>query len=142
MNIIIPYHLFEIRKIIFQKPVENKIKYYNYFYRIIYNEKYFTIQNIIISIPLTHIVTNYNNKIYKITFNNSLLYSLFYIEYEILKKINLITNKKIERLLYNDCIYKRYILHLNKPVHKILLRISGIWESKDKIGITYKFISR
>lgn len=142
MNIIIPYHLFEIKKIIFQKPVENKIKYYNYFYRIIYNEKYYTIQNIIISIPLTHIVTNYNNKIYKITFNNSLLYSLFYIEYEILKKINLITNKKIERLLYNDCIYKRYILHLNKPVHKILLRISGIWESKDKIGITYKFISK
>ena len=142
MNIIIPYNFFEIKKIIFQKPVENKIKYYNYFYRIIYNEKYYTIQNIIISIPLSHIVTNYNNKIYKITFNNSLLYSLFYIEYEILKKINLITNKKIERLLYNDCIYKRYILHLNKPVHKILLRISGIWESKDKIGITYKFIAR
>ena len=142
MNIIIPYNLFEIKKIGFQKPVENKIKYYNHFYRIIYNERYYTIQNIIISIPLTHIITNYNNKVYKITFNNSLLYSLFYIEYEILKKINLITNKKIERLIYNDCIYKRYILHLNKPVHTILLRISGIWESKDKIGITYKFISR
>jgi hypothetical protein len=142
MNIIIPYHLFESKKILFQKPVENKIKYYTYFYRIFYNETYYTIQNVIISIPLTHIITNYTNKIYKISFNNALLYSLFYIEYEILKQMNLITNKKIERLLYNDCMYKRYILHLNKPVHKLLLRISGIWESKDKIGITYKFIAR
>jgi len=142
MNIVIPYNIFEIKKIFFQKPVDNKIKYYNYFYRILYNEIYYTIQNIIISIPLTHVITNYSNKIYKISFNNSLLYSLFYIEYEILKHINLITNKKIERLLYNDCTYKRYILYLNKPINQILLRISGIWESKDKIGITYKFISR
>ena len=142
MNIIIPYHLFESKKILFQKPVENKIKYYNYFYRIFYNETYYTIQNLIISIPLTHIITNYTNKIYKISFNNALLYSLFYMEYEILKQMSLITHKKIERLLYNDCMYKRYILHLNKPLHKLLLRISGIWESKDKIGITYKFIAR
>jgi len=142
MNIVIPYNIFEIKKIFFQKPVDNKIKYYNYFYRILYNETYYTIQNIIISIPLTHVITNYSNKIYKISFNNSLLYSLFYIEYEILKHINLITNKKIERLLYNDCTYKRYILYLNKPINQILLRIAGIWESKDKIGITYKFISR
>jgi len=142
MNIVIPYNIFEIKKIFFQKPVDNKIKYYNYFYRILYNETYYTIQNIIISIPLTHVITNYSNKIYKISFNNSLLYSLFYIEYEILKHINLITNKKIERLLYNDCTYKRYILYLNKPINQILLRISGIWESNDKIGITYKFISR
>lgn len=142
MNIIVPYNIFEIKKILFQKPVENKIKYYDFFYRILYNETYYTIQNVIISIPMTHIVTNYKNKSYKISFNNALLYSLFYIEHEILKKINLITNKKIERLLYNDCIYKRYILHLNKPSNQILLRISGIWESNDKIGIIYKFISK
>lgn len=142
MNVIVPYNIFEIKKILFQKPVENKIKYYNSFYRILYNETYFTIQNVIISIPMSYIITNYKNNFYKISFNNALLYSLFYIEYEILKKINLITNKKIERLLYNDCIYKRYILHLNKPSTQILLRISGIWESNDKIGITYKFISK
>ena len=142
MNLFIPYNIFEINKILFQKPVENKIKYYNNFYRILYNEGCYTIQNVIISIPESHIITNYNNKTYKISFNNDLLYSLFYIEYELLKKINLITKKKIERLLHNDCMYKRYILYLNKPPNKLFIRISGIWESNDKIGITYKFISK
>ncbi|ADX06319.1 hypothetical protein 162324576 [Organic Lake phycodnavirus 2] len=142
MNLFIPYNIFEINKIVFQKPVENKIKYYNHFYRILYNEAYYTIQNVIISIPESHIITNYHNKTYKISFNNDLLYSLFYIEYELLKKINLITNKKIERLLYNDCMYKHYVLHLNKPSNQLFIRISGIWESNDKIGITYKFISK
>lgn len=142
MNLFVPYNIFEINKILFQKPVENKIKYYNNFYRILYNEGYYTIQNVIISIPESHIITNYHNKTYKISFNNDLLYSLFYIEYELLKKINLITNKKIERLLHNDCMYKRYVLHLNKPPNKLFIRISGIWESNDKIGITYKFISK
>jgi hypothetical protein len=141
MNIVIPYNLFETHKILFQKKVDNKIKYYNYFYRLLYNETNYTIQNVILSIPTTHIITNYNNKLYKISINNSLLYTLFYIEHEILKYMNLITHKKIERLLYGDCIHKRYILHSNKPVYKLCLRISGIWESNDKIGITYKFIS-
>jgi len=99
MNLFIPYNIFEINKIVFQKPVENKIKYYNHFYRILYNEAYYTIQNVIISIPESHIITNYHNKTYKISFNNDLLYSLFYIEYELLKKINLITNKKIRTFI-------------------------------------------
>lgn len=140
MNVIIPYHSFKIKKILFQKHVLNKISYYKWFYRILYNEEHFTIQNMLISIPSSHIITNLNHKHYKISFSNAVLFSLFKIEYELLKNINHIIQKKIERLLYNDCIYKRYILKLNEPVQQLYLRISGIWETADKIGITYKFI--
>lgn len=140
MNVIIPYHLFKIKKILYQKHVLNKISYYKWFYRILYNEDAYTIQNILISIPPTHIITNKSNKHYKISFSNALLFSLFKIEYDLLKNINHILHKKIERLLYNDCIYKRYILNLNEPIHHLYLRISGIWETNDKIGIIYKFI--
>jgi len=65
MNVIIPFHLFDVKKIIFQKPLQNKIPYYNSFYRILYNEEDYTLQNIIISIPLNYVITNHNKKIIK-----------------------------------------------------------------------------
>jgi hypothetical protein len=140
MNVIIPFHLFDVKKIIFQKPLQNKIPYYNSFYRILYNGEDYTLQNIIISIPLNYVITNDNKKNYKISFTNCFLFSLHNIEQSILKNINHITHKKIEKLLYNDCLFKRYIINSNEPIEHIMLRISGIWESNDKIGITYKFI--
>jgi hypothetical protein len=138
MNVIIPYSIFDVKKIVFQKPTPNKIPYYNSFYRLLYNEEHYTLQNILIEIPPGYIITNYKTN--KITISNSFLYSLSNIEQSILKNINHITNKKIERLLYNDCMYRRYIANLNEPEHPIWLRLSGIWESNDKIGMTYKFI--
>ena len=68
MNVIIPFHLFDVKKIIFQKPLQNKIPYYNSFYRILYNGEDYTLQNIIISIPLNYVITNHNKKNYKISF--------------------------------------------------------------------------
>ena len=140
MNVIIPHNLFDTHKILFKKPVENKIKCYNYFYRILYNDTFFTSRNIILSLPLYFVTTHYNNNVYHISFSNELLNSLLHIETDILNNINNITNKTMERLLFNELNHKRYVFHLNKQPELLLLRISGIWESREKIGITYKWI--
>ena len=60
------------------------------------------------------------------------------IEESILNNISIVLNKKIELSIYNECRKKKYLLENNQC--NLILRISGIWESYDKIGITYKFI--
>ena len=141
MNIYISLNNLNSKKIGYQKPVRNKIKSYTNFYRILYNEPCYTIYNLMINIPLNSIITNTHNNVYRISFTNQLLHYLFMIETDILKNINYITSKRILHNLYNECINKRYIIKANEEIKNITLRISGIWESNENIGLTYKFIT-
>tara|TARA_B110000114_G_scaffold184714_2_gene229173 strand:+ start:1534 stop:1947 length:414 start_codon:yes stop_codon:yes gene_type:complete len=135
MNLYILFYLFDIKKVFYNKSIENKIKYYNYFYKLQYNEDKYTIQNLLLCIPNDYIIYESN----KMTINEYGLNKLSEIEESILNNINIILNKKIELSIYNECRKKKYFMGIKRESNMIL-RISGIWESYDKIGITYKFI--
>ena len=56
------------------------------------------------------------------------------IENSILNKYN-VTIEKMNRIKVQYLYILKYIKH-----KKIILKISGIWENNNKIGLTYKFI--
>jgi hypothetical protein len=135
MNLYILFYLFDIKKVFYNKPIENKIKYYNHFYKLLYNESKYTIQSLLLWIPNDYIILEQDNHI---LINDHGMKKIVQIEESILNNINIVLNKKIELSIYNECRKKKYLLENNQC--NLILRISGIWESYDKIGITYKFI--
>lgn len=135
MNLYILFYLFDIKKVFYNKPIENKIKYYNHFYKLLYNESKYTIQSLLLWIPNDYIILEHDNHI---LINEYGMKKIVQIEESILNNINIVLNKKIELSIYNECRKKKYLLENNQC--NLILRISGIWESYDKIGITYKFI--
>jgi hypothetical protein len=135
MNLYILFYLFDIKKVFYNKPIENKIKYYNNFYKLLYNESKYTIQSLLLWIPNDYIILDQDNYIH---INEYGMKKMVQIEESILNNINLILNKKIELSIYNECRKKKHLLENGQC--NLILRISGIWESYDKIGITYKFI--
>lgn len=135
MNLYILFYLFDIKKVFYNKAIENKIKYYNYFYKLLYNESKYTIQSLLLWIPNDYIILEEDNHIH---INDYGMQKIIQIEESILNNINIVLNKKIELSIYNECRKKKYLLENNQC--NLILRISGIWESYDKIGITYKFI--
>ena len=135
MNLYILFYLFDIKKVFYNKPIENKIKYYNNFYKLLYNESKYTIQSLLLWIPNDYIILDEDNYIH---INEYGMKKMVQIEESILNNINLILNKKIELSIYNECRKKKHLLENGQC--NLILRISGIWESYDKIGITYKFI--
>lgn len=135
MNLYILFYLFDIKKVFYNKPIENKIKYYNHFYKLLYNESKYTIQSLLLWIPNDYIILDHDNYIH---INDHGMKKIVQIEESILNNINIMLNKKIELSIYNECCKKKHLLENNQC--NLILRISGIWESYDKIGITYKFI--
>ena len=135
MNLYILFYLFDIKKVFYNKPIENKIKYYNHFYKLLYNESKYTIQSLLLWIPNDYIILEQDNHI---LINDHGMKKIVQIEESILNNINIVLNKKIELSIYNECRKKKYLLENNQC--NLILRISGVWESYDKIGITYKFI--
>lgn len=82
--------------------------------------------------------------------NSNLIHSLYSIEHEILQYYNIAKqcDKKMIHLLYKSVssgIIKVYNKHGNvwgnRVIgNRIMIKISGIWESQNNIGLTYKFI--
>ena len=71
---------------------------------------------------------------------NSIIDYIKSIEIEILEKINIERKKKIYKI--NEQLMTGYIKHLidNKYANCFILKISGIWESENEYGLTFKFI--
>lgn len=139
MNVYLTIQEFNINNIFFQKPIENKIKNYKSFYKILYDLKFFTCKTIIFNMS-DFIIYNYIN--HNITISNKALNTIYIIENSILNKLNILLKKKIEYSIYNSIKKKHYLFHPNKLNLNIYLRISGIWESNTSIGLTYKFINQ
>jgi hypothetical protein len=117
------------------------------FTKIIYNDSFVTFNGLYINIPI-HYTSCDSNVIYiSNTLNNlNIINSLVELEYKLLEYY---------KQFYN--IYKNVIYNINnqimvgkiklykeqyQPSHKIkiVLKISGIWESMNEIGFTYKFL--
>ena len=123
MNIIFDYKTFNIDNIFLYDPIKNNIIDNSNFVRIIYSDYNLILNGIYLQINLDKQCESTN--IYD---------ELETIENSILIKYN-VTIEKMNRIKVQYLYILKYIKH-----KKIILKISGIWENNNKIGLTYKFI--
>ena len=120
MNIIIDLNKFNINNIFFYDPIKNNIIDDSNFIRIIYSDQDVILNGLYLQVSLDKL-----NELYNILEN---------MENAILNKYK-INIEKVNRIKIQLVYIVKYI-----KTNKLILKISGIWENNNKIGITYKFI--
>ena len=147
MNIIIEKEMFDSKNVLFIDPVKNTIMNNGVFYRILYSNYLFTLNALYFIFNLKYkFIEKYFNKIkytYDVQYNLLEIETFELIEKQILEqiKINKKPNYKIRDLLRSSNI-KIFNNNANINMHKsvILIKISGIWETDEEYGVTYKLV--
>ena len=143
--------------IIINEPIKNSAVQYNYFYKILYSTNNVSLTSIFIIFELTNTsLENDKVKFDRNITNNYVFNKLIELEEYILNLINETKNKlyKIQEL-YEKQYFKytlcddidnltnyNYLNHIESAnkANTFIIKISGIWESKDAIGLTYKIV--
>lgn len=139
--------------IILNEPIKNSAVQYNYFYKLLYSTNIVSLTSIFLLFELNNLSFE-NDKIRfdKTTLNNSVLSKLIELEEHVLNLIVDSKNKLYKlKEIYENQFFKyslsdeyenlnsySYLKDLNNRT--FIIKISGIWESKDSIGLTFKFI--
>lgn len=152
MNIVIDISQIECMNFVFLEKKKNNIVD-GYFTKIIYSDPFITFHNIYINFPIHY---NYvdkivvkNNFFFNTSQNMELIKNITYLEEQIIEyyKKEFHIQKKNNLSLFNQLksgrikIYKEYndeIRHDERT--SIILKISGIWETNNDIGIAFKFL--
>ena len=140
--------------IIINEPIKNSAVQYNYFYKLLYSTPIVSLTSIFVIFELNNLYfENDKIKFDKTTLNNSVFNKLIELEEHVLNLVRDAKNKlfKLRELYENQ--YFKYALsddneNLNNYNHvndiynnkTFTIKISGIWESKESIGLTFKFI--
>jgi hypothetical protein len=151
MNIISYIDNYKEDYVYFSDPIYNTIINVpnSKFIRILYSTKEIILNGIYIYIPLNDVVLEkYYNK-YKCVFsmglqNKEIIDKIKMIEYNLLKKYKHICTNKTPQYKISEQLRTGYIKIFNNISSKyncnnFLLKISGIWETNNEYGITFKF---
>lgn len=146
MNLVKQINQYDNKCLFFCEPVKNNIMNEGTFIKILYSNENISLNGIYLLIDICDIVCEkYYNK-YKCSFNilnnKDIINNLKLIEEEILKKYN--TTKIPCYKIYEQikCGYiKMYSIIGIKQTSSFVLKISGIWETPQNYGLTYKFIN-
>lgn len=146
MNIAITLEQYDEKCIFFCDPIKNNIICDSNFIRILYSTHFVVLNGIYLLIKFNEMtLEKYYNK-YKCNFSVSshehLIYSLKIIEETILKKFST-ENKKPQFKIYEQLKsgnIKIFGDAISKQNNVFVLKISGIWETPQHYGLTYKFI--
>tara|TARA_Y100000389_G_scaffold202597_1_gene248347 strand:- start:7272 stop:7643 length:372 start_codon:yes stop_codon:yes gene_type:complete len=120
MNLVIDESKYNLNNLFFYEPVKNTVMDQSNFIRIIYSD-----ENII----LNGLYIRIDNFIQKL--NN-----IEKIELEILNKYNNLKTKSLKLKEYFEYLLKKS----NSEKLVFNLKISGIWETENLIGLTFKFM--
>ena len=140
--------------IIINEPIKNSAVQYNYFYKLLYSTHIVSLTSIFVIFELNNLYfDNDKVKFDKSALNNSVFNKLIELEEHVL---NLVRDSKIKlfklKELYENQYFKYSLSddnenlnnynHLNDIYNNktFIIKISGIWESKESIGLTFKFI--
>ncbi len=146
MNIVKTIEQYNNNYTYFCDPVKNNVMNDGNFIRILYSNEYFVLNWIYLLITLNDIsCEKYYNKFkcsFNVSNNKEIIDKLKVIEEDLLKKIN-IKNKEPQYKIYEQL--KNGVLKLfndigNKNICSFILKISGVWETSENYGLTYKFI--
>ncbi len=149
MNLVLTPEKYNINHIYYNDSIKNTVIDNSYFVKIMFSNQDLYLNGIYILIKMNNvIIEKYYNK-YKCTIdidkNSYILDFLHKLENELLHKYN---NIKTKKLIINNQLKQGNIkLFIEKENVEsryeyvdYLLKISGIWEKDDEIGLTYKFI--
>lgn len=146
MNIAKKIEQYDNNSVILCDPIKNNIMSEGNFIRILYSTSYITLNGIYIVITLNNVTCEKYFSKYRCFFNillhKDLLDKLQIMEENILSKYkteNKIPQYKIYEQIKNGNI-KIFNDVGNKSICSFILKISGIWETQNNYGLTYKFI--
>lgn len=122
MNLVLDYKKYNVNNIFFYDPVKNTVMDDSKFIRIIYSD-------------VNIILNGLYLKIIKLDNLDEILNDVNLIEINILAKYN---NTKFKSIKIKEQL--NYILKKNPHDNIFILKISGIWEMEQTIGVTYKFL--
>lgn len=137
----------KINNIYFADSIKNTVLSNGKFTRILYSTSLYTLNTILLNIKLQNIHIEHMYNKYKCTYpvdkNIFFIKQIEYLEKKILEKIK---SKKTRVYNINSQLLSGIIkLFTNITTHQnnleIVLKISGIWETAEEIGITYKFMT-
>ena len=142
-NAILTISQYNENSIFFCDPIKNNVMLNGDFIRIIYSTKHVTLNSVYLKLPfiITGVSRYYNKCKYDIELTNE-AEKIKRIEEDILQKIN--TSGKIPQYNIYDHLHKGCIKNVcdyKDNAKMLILKISGIWETEDQCGITYKFIA-
>ena len=127
----------------FCDPIKNNIMLNGHFIRLIYSTKHVTMNSIYLILPFKILgMSKYYNKCkYDIELTNE-IEKIKNMEMSILRKLN--THGKtpqynIYEHMQKGCI--KNVCDYKEESNTLVLKISGIWETDEQYGITYKFIA-
>lgn len=132
MNIAITAKYLSIDDIFFLDPIKNIIINNSKFIRIIYSNNLLTLNGI-------YLICNIDNK--DKNNNHGLLLYIQSLEDNILNKFSKekIKNYKIREYFNNNFINTDYTKD-HENYTKYILKISGLWDASNNIGLTFKFL--
>ena len=146
MNIVKRIDQYDDNNIFFCEPTKNNVMNEGNFIRILYSTNNFVLNGIYLIVTFNDILCEKYYSKYRCCFNVNThidtINSIKIIEEEILKKYessNKIPQYKINEQLRNGNL-KIFTDIGNKSSCSFILKISGIWETEEKYGLTYKFI--
>jgi hypothetical protein len=147
MNIVKRIDQYDEKKIFFCEPIKNNVMNEGNFIRILYSTYNLVFNGIYLLITLNDITCEKYYTKYKCGFNillhKEIIDNIKFIEENLLKKseiFNKLPQFKIYEQLKNGNI-KIFNDIGNKAVYSFVLKISGIWETNNNYGLTYKFIT-
>ena len=147
----------DYNNIILCEPTKNSIIQHSNFYKILYSNKYLSFNGIYGIFKLNKINILKDRAIFNITNNKETLEYIYNLENYLLNLIDVSKNKihKIREFLNNGFIkYGTNDIDLSlfdntnydilakniSDSRYFILKISGLWETKDNLGITFKII--
>jgi hypothetical protein len=142
INIFLSLEQYNSNHIIFFEKMKNNIIENGYFIKLIYSTMYFSLNGIYLHIPFIDIKIdngyNKNKGYFDTQLNKNIMEKLQNIEINILNKMN--TDKRPVYKIYDNLKNGNFKIYYNDCLDtNIILKISGIWISGDKYGLTYKF---
>ena len=144
MEYIIEHDKIKTHNIIFKLPIKNQNEKYINFYKILFSNKNITLKYIILKLsPRTfHIQQDCHRYKILINRNDEFIKNIENVEKRILSSINNTVNKNIICNLSEDINGKPHLYtFLSYPdLNHFYIKISGIWETENCIGLTFKFI--
>lgn len=145
MNLVKNIEQYDENSIFFCEPIKNNIMNDGNFIRILYSNRNLVLNGIYINLSFNDLTIEKHYNKYKCIFNTNIYKKIITdiktIEENILTKLNIINKTpqfKIYEQLNNGSI-KIFCDSIPKSNSSFILKISGIWETPEQYGLTYKF---
>lgn len=125
------------KNIFIMQPIKNTMINQGLFHKLLYSNHIFTSNGLYININFMNTKWINGRLYYDISTNSDLLNRVAEIEKYILEKVSIC--KKYHYKIYDQI--KNGNLKKNNANSNIVLKISGVWENDNSIGISFKIIS-